>query len=42
MDRSGVPTYALYAPGQSQPQVLPEILTTGIVTDALRDLQHGR
>ena len=42
MDRSGVPTYALYAPGQSQPQVLPEVLTTGIVTDALRGLQHGR
>jgi thiol:disulfide interchange protein DsbD len=40
MDRSGVPTYALYTPGQSQPEVLPEVLTTGIVTDALSRLPH--
>jgi thiol:disulfide interchange protein len=38
MGRSGVPAYALYAPGQSQPQLLPEVLTPGIVSDALRKL----
>ncbi len=41
MDRSGVPTYALYTPGQSQPHVLPEVLTTGIMIDALGKLPHG-
>ena len=35
LGRSGVPAYALYAPGQSQPQMLPEVLTPGMVTDAL-------
>ncbi len=34
LGRSGVPAYALYAPGQSEPQLLPEVLTPGIVTDA--------
>jgi len=38
MDRSGVPAYALYAPGESQPQLLPEVLTPGIVTSALAGL----
>jgi thiol:disulfide interchange protein DsbD len=38
LGRSGVPAYALYAPGQSQPQMLPEVLTPGIVTDALEKL----
>jgi len=38
MDRSGVPAYALYAPGASQPQLLPEVLTPGIVTSALAAL----
>jgi thiol:disulfide interchange protein len=33
--RSGVPAYALYAPSGDAPVVLPEVLTTGIVTDAL-------
>ena len=36
--RSGVPAYALYAPGQSQPQMLPEVLTPGIVTDVVGKL----
>jgi len=36
--RSGVPTYALYAPGDSQPRLLPEVLTPGIVTDAIAQL----
>ena len=38
LGRSGVPAYALYAPGQSTPQMLPEVLTPGIVTDALGKL----
>jgi thiol:disulfide interchange protein DsbD len=38
LGRSGVPAYALYAPGQIQPQMLPEVLTPGIVTDALGKL----
>lgn len=40
LGRSGVPTYVLYAPGQAEPQVLPEVLTPGIVTDALRSIAH--
>lgn len=39
--RSGVPTYALYVPGESQPRLLPEVLTPGIVTDALAQLPHS-
>jgi hypothetical protein len=35
LGRSGVPAYALYVPGESEPQLLPEALTPGIVTDAL-------
>jgi thiol:disulfide interchange protein DsbD len=38
LGRSGVPAYALYTPGQSQPRMLPEVLTPGIVTDALAKL----
>ena len=38
LGRSGVPAYALYAPGQTDPQLLPEVLTPGIVTDALAAL----
>ena len=38
LDRSGVPAYALYTPGQSAPVMLPEVLTPGIVTDALARL----
>ncbi len=40
LGRSGVPTYALYSGGpQSAPNLLPEVLTTGIVLDALKNLQ---
>jgi thiol:disulfide interchange protein DsbD len=39
LDRSGVPAYALYAPGQSEPRMLPEVLTAGIVIDAVSKLQ---
>jgi thiol:disulfide interchange protein DsbD len=38
LGRSGVPAYALYVPGQTEPQLLPEALTPGIVTDALAKL----
>ena len=38
LGRSGVPVYALYTPGQSAPQLLPQVLTPGIVTDALSSL----
>ena len=39
--RSGVPTYALYVPGESQPRLLPEVLTPGIVTDAIAQLPRS-
>ena len=38
LGRSGVPTYALYAPGASAPRLLPEVLTPGILTDAIAQL----
>jgi thiol:disulfide interchange protein DsbD len=38
LGRSGVPAYALYVPGEKSPQLLPEVLTPGIVTDALGKL----
>lgn len=41
LGRSGVPAYALYVPGQTQPQLLPEALTPGIVIDALDKLPRG-
>jgi thiol:disulfide interchange protein len=37
MNRSGVPVYVFYAPGKS-PQLLPELLTTGVVKEALARL----
>ncbi|MGA0795955.1 MAG: protein-disulfide reductase DsbD family protein [Quisquiliibacterium sp.] len=33
--RSGVPLYLLYVPGEAAPRVLPEILTSGLVLEAL-------
>ena len=38
LGRSGVPAYALYIPGQANPELLPEALTPGIVMDALAKL----
>jgi thiol:disulfide interchange protein DsbD len=38
LGRSGVPAYALYAPGEESPRLLPEVLTQGIVLDALSKL----
>ena len=40
LGRDGVPVYALYTPGQSTPQLLPQVLTPGIVIDALAKLPH--
>ncbi|HEY9128015.1 MAG TPA: thioredoxin family protein, partial [Acidobacteriaceae bacterium] len=39
--RSGVPAYALYASNESAPTLLPEVLTPGIVMDALKKLPAG-
>lgn len=33
--RSGVPLYMIYAPGSSEPRILPQLLTEGVVIDAL-------
>jgi thiol:disulfide interchange protein DsbD len=38
LGRSGVPAYALYVPGEASPRLLPEVLTPGIVFDALKPL----
>jgi thiol:disulfide interchange protein DsbD len=40
LGRSGVPAYALYLPGEKSPRLLPEVLTPGIVTEALGNLPH--
>jgi thiol:disulfide interchange protein DsbD len=34
--RNGVPLYLVYRPGEPRPRVLPELLTTNVVVDALR------
>jgi thiol:disulfide interchange protein DsbD len=36
--RDGVPLYLLYPPGEGPPQLLPQILTPGILRDALDSL----
>jgi thiol:disulfide interchange protein DsbD len=41
LGRSGVPAYALYVPGEASPRLLPEVLTPGIVTDALGKLPRA-
>jgi thiol:disulfide interchange protein DsbD len=33
--RSGVPLYLLYRPGEDEPQILPQLLTEGLVIEAL-------
>jgi thiol:disulfide interchange protein/DsbC/DsbD-like thiol-disulfide interchange protein len=38
LGRSGVPVYALYTPGQSDPVLLPQVLTPRIVMDAIERL----
>ena len=34
--RSGVPLYLYYAPGQAEPRILPQLLTEGVVVEALK------
>lgn len=34
-DRSGVPLYLLYRPDQAEPRILPQLLTEGLVIEAL-------
>lgn len=34
--RSGVPLYLVYAPGKDAPEILPQLLTPGIVADAVK------
>jgi thiol:disulfide interchange protein DsbD len=34
--RSGVPLYLLYRPGRREPDILPQLLTEGVVIDALK------
>jgi thiol:disulfide interchange protein DsbD len=38
LGRSAVPVYALYVPGDTSPRLLPQVLSPGIVTDALAKL----
>ena len=38
LGRSGVPVYALYSEGQNNPRLLPQVLTPGIVLDAINKL----
>jgi thiol:disulfide interchange protein DsbD len=38
LGRSGVPTYALYVPGETSPRLLPEVLTPSLMLDALKPL----
>ncbi len=42
LGRDGVPVYALYTPGQSTPRLLPQVLTPGIVVDALAKLPRDQ
>lgn len=35
--RSGVPLYLVYSPGKAEPQVLPQILTEGLVAKSVRE-----
>jgi thiol:disulfide interchange protein DsbD len=35
-----VPLYLLYAPGVAEPRVLPQLLTEGVVVEALRDVRR--
>ena len=42
LGRSGVPVYALYTPGQSDPVLLPQVLTPGVVMDAINNLPATR
>ena len=34
--RSGVPLYLVYRPGRAEPEILPQLLTEGVVIEALK------
>ena len=36
--RSGVPLYMLYSPASTEPRILPQLLTEGVIVDALKDI----
>jgi thiol:disulfide interchange protein/DsbC/DsbD-like thiol-disulfide interchange protein len=38
--RSGVPLYLLYAPGEAAPRILPQLLTEGVVVEALEGARN--
>jgi thiol:disulfide interchange protein DsbD len=42
LGRNGVPAYALYLPGARTPVLLPELLTPGIVLEALGKIKPGQ
>ncbi|MGE5097723.1 MAG: protein-disulfide reductase DsbD family protein [Betaproteobacteria bacterium] len=42
LGRNAVPVYALYVPGESQPRLLPEVLTPAIVIGELSRLPNGQ
>ncbi|MFN3837157.1 MAG: protein-disulfide reductase DsbD family protein [Brevundimonas sp.] len=39
--RSGVPLYLMYRPGRTEPEILPQLLTEGVVIDALAHATPG-
>jgi thiol:disulfide interchange protein DsbD len=41
LGRNAVPVYALYVPGESEPRLLPEVLTPGLVLAELSRLPGG-
>jgi thiol:disulfide interchange protein len=40
--RSGVPLYLLYSPVSDEPRILPQLLTEGVIIDALKDARPRR
>jgi thiol:disulfide interchange protein DsbD len=42
LGRNALPVYALYAPGQAQPRLLPEVLTASLVVDEISKLPAAR
>ena len=42
LGRNALPVYALYAPGQSQPKLLPEVLTASLVVDEISKLPAAK
>ena len=42
LGRNAVPVYALYAPGEAAPMLLPEVLTPALVLEALSKLPSAK